>query len=221
MTIEGKGMFTWKLPRCENGDAAAVAATAKSANLSHVMVKIADGNIAYNGDWGSNIDQVPVIVNALQGQGIQAWGWHYVYGDDPIGEARIALRRIKQLQVDAYVIDAEGQYSKDEKKDAARSFMAELRGKPARFPDCLVLIPLSVAAPTTPLEGISAGVRLQYAADVLDASPQPGSAAGTLHARVPGDDPLPDDYPHRGCISGARMAANRRGNPGVPEESQG
>lgn len=137
MTIEGKGMFTWKLPRCENGDAAAVAATAKSANLSHVMVKIADGNIAYNGDWGSNIDQVPVIVNALQGQGIQAWGWHYVYGDDPIGEARIALRRIKQLQVDAYVIDAEGQYSKDEKKDAARSFMAELRGSLPDFPIAL------------------------------------------------------------------------------------
>jgi hypothetical protein len=130
-------MFTWKLPRCENGDAAAIALTAKNANFSHVLVKIADGVIAYHGDWGSNIDQVPAMVNALHAQGIQAWGWHYVYGDDPSGEARIAIRRIKQLQVDAYVIDAEEQYKKTGKIQAARRFMTELRAALPDFPIAL------------------------------------------------------------------------------------
>jgi hypothetical protein len=137
MTIEGKGMFTWKLPRCENGDAAALAAVAKSAHLSHVLVKIADGSLQYNGDWGISSDYVPAAVNALHAQGIQAWGWHFVYGDDPAGEARIAIRRITQLQVDAYVIDAEGQYSKTTKKEAARRFMAELRAALPNFPIAL------------------------------------------------------------------------------------
>jgi peptidoglycan/xylan/chitin deacetylase (PgdA/CDA1 family) len=60
-----------------------------------------------------------------------------VYGDDPIGEARIALRRINQLQVDGYVIDAESQYKKPEKKEAARRFMAELRNSLPVFPIAL------------------------------------------------------------------------------------
>jgi len=137
MTLTGKGMFTWKIPRCENGDPAAIAATAKSANLSHVLVKIGDGIIAYNGDWGSTLDRVPAVVNALHAQGIQAWGWHYVYGDDPSGEARIALQRINQLQVDAYVIDAEAQYKQAGKKDAARRFMTELRSALPDFPIAL------------------------------------------------------------------------------------
>lgn len=127
MTLEGKGMFTWKLPRCEKGDPAALASVARSANLSHVLIKIADGAGAYNGDWGSKIDHVPQAVHALHAQGIQAWGWHYVYGDNPSGEARIAIQRVKQLGMDGYVIDAEAQYKTSGKKAAAKRFMSELR----------------------------------------------------------------------------------------------
>lgn len=135
--IEGKGMFTWKLPRCENGDPAALASVAKSAHMSHVLVKIADGTIAYHGDWGMAVDHVPEAVTALHAQGIQAWGWHYVYGDNPAGEARIAIQRIKQTGVDAYVIDAESQYEKPGKKQAAQRFMAELRAALPNFPFAL------------------------------------------------------------------------------------
>lgn len=137
MTVAGKGIFTWKLPRCERGDVVVIASTAKSANLSHVLVKIADGIIAYKGDWGSTVDQVPAVVDALHAQGIQAWGWHYVYGDDPSGEARIAIQRIRQLQVDAYVIDAEAEYKKPGRRAAASRFMAELRSALPDFPIAL------------------------------------------------------------------------------------
>lgn len=137
MTLAGKGMFIWKLPRCEKGDPAAIASVARSANLSHVLLKIADGAGPYYGDWGSTFDHVPEVVKALHAQGIQVWGWHYVYGDNPSGEARIAIQRLQQLGMDGYVIDAEIQYQASGKKAAAKRFMAELRGALPNFPIAL------------------------------------------------------------------------------------
>ena len=127
MSLRGKGMFIWKIPRCEEGDSARIAQVARSAGLTHVLVKIADGPIAYHGDWGSTTDMVTPLIDALRAASIQVWGWHYLYGDNPVGEARIAIQRINQLKVDAYVIDAEGQYSEAGKREAARRFMADLR----------------------------------------------------------------------------------------------
>ena len=43
MTLEGKGFFTWKIPNCEHGDPKLIAAHAKSAGLTHLVVKVADG----------------------------------------------------------------------------------------------------------------------------------------------------------------------------------
>jgi hypothetical protein len=127
MDLEGKGMFTWKIPRCEGGNPGAIAAVAKSANLTHVLLKIADGVTAYKGDWGSSVDVVPDVVKALHAENIQVWGWHYIYGDNPVGEARIAIQRIRQLQVDGYAIDAEAQYKSPGKRAAAKRFMEDLR----------------------------------------------------------------------------------------------
>ncbi len=128
MTIlQGKGFYTWKLPNCEGGDPNAFAAQAKSAGLTHVLIKIADGVTVYNGNWGDPKDYVTPIVEALKGRGIQVWGWHYVYGKDPIGEANRAIQRAQQLQVDGYAIDAEKEYKEPGKGEAAKKFMAQLR----------------------------------------------------------------------------------------------
>ena len=127
MTLRGKGFFTWKLTQAEKGNPAQIAATAKSAGLSHVMIKIANGKYPYNGDFGDPQDYVTPTVEALRAEGIQVWGWHYVYGDDPYGEADIAIRRAQQYNLDLYAIDAESEYKAPGKSAAAYRFMSRLR----------------------------------------------------------------------------------------------
>ena len=127
MALEGKGFFIWKIKNCESGDPQAIAAESIEAGLSHVLIKIANGIYTYNYDWNQMIDLVPPVVKALHDVGIQVWGWHYVYGDDPINEARIAKSRVQDLDLDGYVIDAEGEYKESGKANAAKTFMSELR----------------------------------------------------------------------------------------------
>jgi hypothetical protein len=127
MTLEGKGFFTWKIPNCENGDARLIAARAKEAGLTHLVVKIADGPTIYNGNWGDAKDYTTPVVNSLRAQGLKVWGWHYIYGDNPIGEANVAVTRIHQYNLDGYVIDAEKEFELAGKKTAAKKFMTQLR----------------------------------------------------------------------------------------------
>jgi hypothetical protein len=50
-----------------------------------------------------------------------------VRGDDPVGEARLAIQRMRTLNLDGYIIDAEKEYKQAGKKVAAQRFMQELR----------------------------------------------------------------------------------------------
>jgi hypothetical protein len=127
MGLQGKGMFIWKIPDCEGGNPATIADVAKAAGLSHVLIKIADGPYIYSYDRIKKIDLAQPVVTALHNKGMQALGWHYVYGTDPIGEAKIAVQRCISLGLDGYVIDAEGEYKAPGRDVAARTFMTELR----------------------------------------------------------------------------------------------
>ncbi len=137
MNLEGKGFFTWKIPNCEAGDATQIAANAKAAGLTHLIVKIADGTMIYNGNWGDQKDYTTPLVNALRAQGIQVWGWHYIYGDYPTSEANVAISRIRQYNLDGYVIDAEKEFDAGKKRTAAKNFMTQLR---SAFPDLTVAL---------------------------------------------------------------------------------
>ncbi len=127
MTLQGKGMMIWMIPRAENGDAEAIANVAKAAGLSHVLIKIADGPYAFNVDKTTKVDLIPPVAKALKAKGIQVWGWHYVYGNNPVGEAQIAIKRCKELGIEGYVIDAESEYKEAGKEAAAKTFMSTLR----------------------------------------------------------------------------------------------
>jgi len=124
--LEGKGFFIWQIRYTENGSASAIANLADQADYTHVLVKIADGTYSYNLN-SSGVDLVPAVVDALHGRGIKVYGWHYVYGDYPSDEASKAIQRIRQTDVDGYVIDAEGEYKEPGKAQAARTFMSRLR----------------------------------------------------------------------------------------------
>jgi hypothetical protein len=137
MTLEGKGFFTWKIPRCENGDPGMIATHAKNAGLSHLVLKIADGTMVYNGNWGDPKDYTTPVVNALREAGIKVWGWHYIYGDNPTGEANVAISRIRQYNLDGYVMDVEKEYEASGKKLAAKRFMNTLRSACPTIPVAL------------------------------------------------------------------------------------
>ena len=94
-----------------------------------VLIKIADGpSWRYNYDETMHgIDLIPPLVAELRKVGIQPWGWHYILGYDPIGEARLAVSRTRALGLDGYVIDAEAEYKKKGRAKAAKRFMEVLR----------------------------------------------------------------------------------------------
>ena len=137
MTLNGKGYFIWQIRNCEGGDPNEIANVAEQAGLSHVLIKIADGTYKYNVDWSTGYDRVPPVVSALKAKGIQSWGWHYVYGDNPVGEADIAIERIQELHLNGYVIDAEAPYKEDGKESAAEIFMGRLRATLPSYPIAL------------------------------------------------------------------------------------
>jgi hypothetical protein len=137
MVLEGKGFYTWKIPLCEKGEISALVSATKAAGLTHVLVKIADGINPYNIDPATGVDYALLAIQALRSNGIQALGWQYCYGNNPIGEANIAIQRITQLNVDGFVIDAEEEYKAPGKKDAARRFMDQLRNSLPDLPIAL------------------------------------------------------------------------------------
>lgn len=124
-SLQGKGFFIWKIPNCENGDPQAIAALAQEARLTHIVIKIADGVRSYNIYEG--VDLVPPVARKLKDLGIKIYGWHYIRGDNPLGEANKAIERVQALQLDGYVIDAEAPYKERGKAAAASKFMKRLR----------------------------------------------------------------------------------------------
>lgn len=112
--LSGRGMFIHKIKRCEDGDPEKIAAEAKKAGLSHVLIKILDGPWSYNqrptyvnGRLVYVDDILSPVVIALQGLGIQVWGWQWLYLDHPHLEATAANKRVREFSLDGFVINAE------------------------------------------------------------------------------------------------------------------
>ena len=127
MAVQGKGFMIWKITSCENGNAIRIAEEAVRAGLTYVLIKIANGVLPYNINSTTQEDYVPAVTNALHAKGLQVWGWHYLYGNNPKGEALIAVKRVQELGLDGYVIDAEDEYKRPGMDKAATLFMSELR----------------------------------------------------------------------------------------------
>lgn len=127
MVLTGKGMMIWKIPNCEGGSASKIASLAASGGFSHILIKIADATVAYNKNSTTGEDYIPAVVSALRAKGIGVWGWHYVYGYNPTGEAAIAISQMKKYAMDGYVIDAEREYELSGRAAVADTFMTALR----------------------------------------------------------------------------------------------
>ena len=125
MIPQGKGVFLWQVKQVAGGDGNAITGLAKAARLTHVLIKVADGKYSYNITNG--VDMVPGLVASLRSHGIQAWGWQYIYGRDPIAEAKKGIERVKQFALDGFVVNAEKEFKADGMDKVAKKYMEELR----------------------------------------------------------------------------------------------
>ncbi len=116
----GKGMYIWQVYSCEGGDPKKIAAACVAAGFRHVYLKIADGRFVYP----SGVDLRP-LVDELHAVGIEVWGWQYVYLFDPTAEAKVAAARVKELNLDGFIIDAEVECKG--RKSAAVTYTSLLR----------------------------------------------------------------------------------------------
>jgi hypothetical protein len=137
MKITGKGYYIWIVKYAENGDPDRITALAREANLSHVLVKIADGAFPYNIDLETGIDYARPLIKKLQASNIMVLGWQYVYGDYPNQEAEIAVSRALNLGVDGFVVNAELEYKTPGKAPAASQYMNILRSNLGSMPIAL------------------------------------------------------------------------------------
>lgn len=103
--LKGKGEYIWKIRDCENAIVSDIVTMAKNANFSHVLIKIADGPYGYN--YIDGVDKAKELAIALLSEGIEPWGWQYVYGADPVGEALTAKRRMRETGCVGFVINGE------------------------------------------------------------------------------------------------------------------
>lgn len=134
--LKGKGMYIWQVARTEGGSVSLIADMAVSANFTHVLIKIADGTNSYNIS-STAVDLARALADACKARGVEPWGWHYVYGENPTGEANKAVQRVSETGVVGYVIDAEAEYELPGKAAAATTFMQSLRSSLPFFPVAL------------------------------------------------------------------------------------
>lgn len=125
MSLNGKGFFIWKINRIAGGNPASIASMAQAARLTHAIVKVANGSYSYNVVNG--VDLVPALVAQLRARGIKVWGWQYIYGSSTNAEADKAVERVKQFNLDGFVVNAEAPFKADGMAARAEKYMQRLR----------------------------------------------------------------------------------------------
>lgn len=113
----GDGMWVWYVKQSNDGNLDAIAARAKAAGITTLFIKSADKATVWD-----QFDRQ--LVDDLHARGLKACAWQYVYGADPIGEARAAAASIA-AGADCFVIDAETEY--EGRYAAAQKYMTALR----------------------------------------------------------------------------------------------
>jgi hypothetical protein len=120
----GKGYYIWKLAEKEI-NLATLADELHAGGFGHVIIKICEASSRYNFNGTTQTDRVPPVLAALKAKGISVWGFGFVYGNNPTGEADQAIKRVNELGVDGYVVNAEGAYYN--KPAQAKTYMSRIR----------------------------------------------------------------------------------------------
>lgn len=109
-----KAIYSHVLAATLNGKTDAIADWLLKNKFQAVWPKVADGPYVYK--WRPSVtvpfseNLTPAMVEVFHLHGLSVLGWGFVYGNDPIGEANIAVQQIKLLKLDGWIIDAEGKF---------------------------------------------------------------------------------------------------------------
>jgi len=139
--FDRQGMWVWYVSSSEGGSIRGIVARAKRNDIGTVYVKAGDGG----GTW-SQFSRG--LVQALHRGGLSVCAWQFVYGDNPVAEARVAAATVRQ-GADCFVIDAEADY--EGKYAAADRYVRALRARIGEtFPVALAGFPYVDYHPSFP-----------------------------------------------------------------------
>ncbi|HEY5814757.1 MAG TPA: peptidoglycan-binding domain-containing protein [Solirubrobacterales bacterium] len=135
------GMWIWYVDRSEGGSIDRIVARARQAGIGTLYIKSGDGD-----DTWSQFNKA--LVGALHRGGLDVCAWQFVYGDQPVDEAKVGAAAVRR-GADCLVIDAEGAYQG--KYAAADRYVRTLRARiGAAFPLSLAAFPYVDYHPSFP-----------------------------------------------------------------------
>ena len=135
------GMWIWYTSRSHGGDPARIAARARRSGIGTVYVKSGDA-----ADTWSQFNRP--FVAALKRRGLRVCAWQFVYGQHPVGEARVGAASVRR-GADCLVIDAESHY--EGRYAQADRYVRALRARiGAVFPLSLASFPYTDYHPAFP-----------------------------------------------------------------------
>jgi Putative peptidoglycan binding domain len=117
--FDRQGQWIWYVSRSEGGSVGAIVARARRNDVGTVYIKAGDGS----GAWSQFSKG---LVQALHRGGLSVCAWQFVYGDNPIAEAKVAAAAVAK-GADCFVIDAEADY--EGKYAAADRYVRALRAR--------------------------------------------------------------------------------------------
>jgi hypothetical protein len=96
------GMWIWYVDRSHGGNVQRIIQRARRSKIGTLYIKSGDGTNVWS-------QFTPGLVDRFQRAGLKVCGWQYVYGRNPIGEAKVSAVA-KRRGADCFVIDAEAEY---------------------------------------------------------------------------------------------------------------
>ncbi|MDQ6605260.1 MAG: peptidoglycan-binding protein [Actinomycetota bacterium] len=118
-----RGMWIWELSSSNSGSLGSIIARAHLNGITTLLIKSGDGS----GTWSQfNRSMVATFHRA----GLNVCAWQYVYGNDPVGEARVGAAAVRD-GADCLLIDAETEY--EGKYVSAQTYLTTLRKLIGRY----------------------------------------------------------------------------------------
>ena len=122
---EREGLYVWRTQDKDgNSWASQIVRDVLASKVNDLYVKVANGIYDYPFEE-ENVKNLEYIFSSIEDDPVRAWGWHYVFLDYPIKEAKKAYEQIQRWNLVGYVINAES-HAKG-KFTNAKIFIEELR----------------------------------------------------------------------------------------------
>jgi hypothetical protein len=117
--FDRQGMWIWYVSKSDGGSISRIVQRARRYGIGTVYVKSGDGGSVWSQFTTS-------LINSLHRGGLDVCAWQFVYGDNPVAEAKVGAISVKR-GADCLVIDAEGDY--EGKYASADRYMRGLRAR--------------------------------------------------------------------------------------------